>query len=254
MPVTLRLLVSVYGLFFYLQKTLLPLDLSPLYPLSFQVTWLQSGVLIGGAYLAWACRRRLPAFTAAAFVYVVTVAPVIGIFQNGPQAAADRYSYLACLGWAALIGGIFARWWTRRGILVPVAAVWLAALCFLTWQQTSLWRDSVSLWGQAAVVTPGMRAAHFKLAQAHAQDGRIAEAIAAYREAIRLSGPSAPWGHVAIGRLLEQSGLDEAAGAEYAEALREDPTFGEACEGLLRLVKRHAGLAQAPPSCTRRGS
>jgi hypothetical protein len=254
MPVTLRLLVSAYGLLFYLRKTLLPLDLSPLYPLYFQVTWLQFGVLIGGAGLAWACRRRLPAFTAAAFVYVVTVAPVIGIFQNGPQAAADRYSYLACLGWAALIGGTLAYWWPRRGILAPVAAVWLAALAILTWQQTSLWKDSVSLWGQAAVVTPGMRAAHFKLGQAHAQDGRIAEAVGAYREAMRLSGPSAPWGHVAIARLLEQIGLDEAARAEYTEALREDPTFGEACDGLVRLVTRHASLAQPPPSCTRRGS
>ena len=254
MPVMLRLLVSVYGLLFYLQKTLLPLDLSPLYPLSFQVTWLQFGVLIGGAYLAWACRRRVPALTAAAFVYVVTVAPVIGIFQNGPQAAADRYTYLPCLGWAALAGGATAHWWPRRAIVVPVVAAWLAALAFLTWQQTSLWKDPVTLWSQAAAVTPTMRAAHFKIAQAHAENGRIAEAIAAYREAIRLSGPSAPWGHVAIARLLEQAGLDDAARSEYAEALREDPAYQEACDGLIQMGKRHGGQALAPPSCARRGS
>jgi tetratricopeptide (TPR) repeat protein len=253
MPVVLRLLVSVYGLLFYLQKTLLPLDLTPLYPLSFQVTWLQFGVLIGGAYLAWACRRWLPAFTAAAIVYVVTVAPVIGIFQNGPQAAADRYTYLPCLGWAALAGGAVAHWWPRRAIVVPVAAAWLAALAFLTWQQTSLWKDPVRLWSQAAAVTPTMRAAHFKLAQAYAENGRIAEAIAAYREAIRLSGPRAPWGHVAIARLLEQAGLDDAARSEYAEALREDPDYQEACDGLIQMGKRRGGQALAPPSCARRG-
>ena len=154
MPLLLRLLVSVHGLLFYLQKTLLPLYLSPLYPLSFQVTWIQLGMLIAGAGFAWACRRRWPAFTAAALVYVVTVAPVIGIFQNGPQAAADRYTYLACLGWALLAGGALARWWPQRRILAPVAAAWLAALAFLTWQQTSLWRDPISLWSQAAVVSP----------------------------------------------------------------------------------------------------
>ncbi|HEX9417507.1 MAG TPA: tetratricopeptide repeat protein, partial [Methylomirabilota bacterium] len=253
MPVMVRLLVSVYGLLFYLQKTLLPLDLSPLYPLSFEVTWLQFGVLIAGACLAWACRRRAPAFTAAGFVYVVTVAPVIGIFQNGPQAAADRYTYLPCLGWAALAGGAVAHWWPRRAIVVPVAAAWLAALAFLTWQQTSLWKDPVSLWSQAAAVTPTMRAAHFKLAQAHAQAGRIAEAIAAYREAIRLSGPRAPWGHVAIARLLEQAGLDDAARAEYAEALREDPAYQEACDGLIQMGKPRGGQALALPSCEQRG-
>jgi protein O-mannosyl-transferase len=254
MPVMLRLLVSAYGLLFYLQKTVLPLDLSPLYPLSFQVTWLQFGVLIGGACLAWACRRRVPALTAAAIVYVVTVAPVIGIFQNGPQAAADRYTYLPCLGWAALAGGAVAHWWPRRAIVMPVVAAWLVTLAFLTWQQTSLWKDPVSLWSQAAAVTPTMRAAHFKIAQAHAQAGRIAEAIAAYREAIRLSGSRAPWGHVAIARLLEQAGLDDAARAEYAEALREDPSYQEACDGLVQMGRRRGGQALAPPSCAQRGS
>ncbi len=254
MPLLLRLLVSVHGLLFYLQKTLLPLDLSPLYPLSFQVTWLQLGVLIASVCFAWACRHRWPALTAAAFVYVVTVAPVVGIFQNGPQAAADRYTYLACLGWALLIGGALARWWPQRRMLAPIAAAWLAALAFLTWQQTGLWKDPITLWSHAAMVTPGMRVAYFKLGEAYAKDGKTAEAIGAYREAMRLSGPSAPWGHVAIARLLEQSGLDEAARAEFAEALREDPTSREACEGMERLVKRRASFAPAPPSCTRRGS
>jgi hypothetical protein len=39
-----------------------------------------------------------------------------------------------------------ARWWPSRRILLRVAVVWLAALAFLTWQQTSLWRDSITLW------------------------------------------------------------------------------------------------------------
>jgi tetratricopeptide (TPR) repeat protein len=127
-------------------------------------------------------------------------------------------------------------------------------MAFLTWQQTSLWKDPVTLWSQAAVVTPGMRAAHFNLARAYAQDGRLAEAIGAYREAMRLSGPSAPWGHIAIAKLLEQRGLKEAARAEFAEALREDPTSREACEGMERLVKRHGSFAPAPPSCMQRVS
>jgi tetratricopeptide (TPR) repeat protein len=132
--------------------------------------------------------------------------------------------------------------------------VWVAALAFLTWQQTSLWRNSLTLWSQAAVVTPGMRAAHFKIAQAYAADGRIAEAIGAYREAMRLSGSSAPWGHLAIARLLEQSGLSAGARTEFAAALREDPTLREACEGIERLAKRNAGFAPAPPPCPRGSS
>lgn len=40
--------------------------------------------------------------------------------------------------------------------------------------------------------TLGMRAPHFKLVKAYGEDERIAEAIEAYREAIRPSGPTAP--------------------------------------------------------------
>jgi hypothetical protein len=202
---------------------------------------------------AWACRHRWPALTAAPSCTWSPSRRSSG-FQNGPQAAADRYTYLACLGWALLIGGALARWWPQRRMLAPIAAAWLAALAFLTWQQTGLWKDPITLWSHAAMVTPGMRVAYFKLGEAYAKDGKTAEAIGAYREAMRLSGPSAPWGHVAIARLLEQSGLDEAARAEFAEALREDPTSREACEGMERLVKRRASFAPAPPSCTRRGS
>lgn len=254
MPLLLRLVLSAYGLLFYLRKTLVPLDLSPLYPLSLQITWLQFGVLIGGACLAWMGRRRWPAVSAAALVYAITVAPVVGIFQNGPQAAADRYGYLPCLGLAVLIGGAVARWWPSRRILLPVAAVWLTALAFLTWQQTSVWRDSITLWSQAAAVTPDMRGAHFNLAQAYAQDGRIAEAIGAYREAMRLSGPRAPWGHLAIAKLLEQSGLDAGAREEFAAALREAPASREACEGIERLSGRRGTREPVPPGCPRRGS
>ncbi|HYB44515.1 MAG TPA: hypothetical protein VEL75_22255, partial [Candidatus Methylomirabilis sp.] len=220
MPLALRLLVSVHGLWFYALKSLVPLDLSPLYPLDFQLTWLQLAALIAVACVAWLWRHRWPAVTAATIFYVVTVAPVLGIFQNGPQAAADRYTYLPFLGWAVLVGGVVAGGRREGRILAPVAALWLAALAFLTWQQTERWRDPITLWTQAAIVTPGMRTAHFKLGEAYAEAGRSAEAVAAYRESIRLSGGVAPWGHVAIGKLLERSGIEAGARAEFLEALR----------------------------------
>ena len=37
-------------------------------------------------------RRRVPALPAAAFIYLVTVSPVLGFAQAGPQFVADKYS------------------------------------------------------------------------------------------------------------------------------------------------------------------
>ncbi|HET7875332.1 MAG TPA: hypothetical protein VFN71_07380, partial [Methylomirabilota bacterium] len=173
-----RGVLAVYGLGFYLWKTLVPLDLSPLYPLNIQVTWLHFGFLIAASILAVAMARRWPAFTVVCIVYTITLFPVLGFFHNGPQAVADRYSYLASLGWALLAGAAVAWRWAGTRVLRAVAAVWLCALGFLTWQQAQVWHDSITLWTQAMVVHPDSRAAHFNLGGAYEGEARYAEALA----------------------------------------------------------------------------
>jgi hypothetical protein len=97
-----RIFLSVYGLAFYVFKTAVPLGLAPLYPWTVTITWWHFAVVTASTLVAVLMRRRWPAFTAAWLVYAITLAPVLGFFHNGPQAVADRYSYLACLGWAVL--------------------------------------------------------------------------------------------------------------------------------------------------------
>ena len=93
-----RVAVSAYGLSFYLWKTVVPLNLSPLYArppamnpwaLPFVLSY---GVVLSISAIALALRRRLPGLPAAWLVYVVVLLPVLGIFQIGPQIAADRYT------------------------------------------------------------------------------------------------------------------------------------------------------------------
>ena len=99
---------ALFGLAFYLWKTLWPVNLCPLYemPVSFDpFAWpfLVSGAVVGlitfGVILSY---RRWPAGAAAWACYAVTLAPVLGFVSVGPQLVADRYSYLACLPWPIL--------------------------------------------------------------------------------------------------------------------------------------------------------
>jgi protein O-mannosyl-transferase len=110
-----RLAVSVYGLTFYLWKTVAPIELSPFYamkdPLApFAVPFVVSAlVVVLITALALLGRRRCPALGAVWIIYIVTLLPVSGVFQNGPQIAADRYTYLPSLPWAVLAGAVLPR-------------------------------------------------------------------------------------------------------------------------------------------------
>ena len=78
--------------------------LSPLYELalplrpfgaSFVLSALGVVTVTGTALLL---RRRWPGFLAAWAAFTLTLLPVLGMAHNGYQVAADRYTYLACLG------------------------------------------------------------------------------------------------------------------------------------------------------------
>ena len=248
MGLGLRVFLSVYGLAFYLFKTVLPLDLSPLYPVFVTITWWHFAVVAGTALVAVLMRRRWPAFTAVWLVYAITLAPVLGFFHNGPQAVADRYSYLACLGWALLLGAAAAHTWAGARVVRTVLCAAIVALAVLTWQQASVWRSEVTLWSHAASLGSGGRAAHANLADALDAAGRPSEAIPHYLEALRRSAKKAPW-HVRLGRLYARAGDDSAAVRHFSEALAEESGLSEACDAVRDLATRSAPAARLLTTC-----
>src|SRR5213594_3999245 len=147
-----RLAVAAYGLSFYLEKMVAPLNLSPLYELGTVNPWatpflLSYGVVLALTALALAFRHRLPGLPAAGLASVVILLPVLGIFQNGPQIAADRYTYLAGIGWAILGGAALLSWWRLLpSLFTGLAACVVLGLEALTWNQVHVWQDSEKLW------------------------------------------------------------------------------------------------------------
>lgn len=244
-----RTVLSIYGLAFYLWKSAMPFALSPLYQLDVTVTWLHFGavgVLLGLAVLT---RRRWPAFTVATIAYVATLLPALGIFQNGPQAAADRYTYLACLGWAVILGGLAARRWAGRDVIRVVLSIWVIAMLPMTWRQVAIWHDSATLWSHAIALAPQNRAAHFNLAGAHEQAGRYAAAVAEYEEVARLSNRFKGRWYITIGWNYEKAKVDRLALAAFRTALSLEPGLSDACEGVTRVAKRLGADRGSRPGC-----
>ena len=232
-----RVAISLYGLVFCLWKTLLPLELSPFYALKTPIVPLSAPYLVSGIVvavvtaLAILVRRRWPALGVAWLVYVVTLVPVSGIFQNGPQISADRYSYLPSLPWAMVAGaGVLAGWRAWRGpersrsiafVTTGAAALVVTVLVALTWKQVAVWHDPERLWSHALAIAPSSEV-HSHLGYVRRQQGRLDEAIEHYRTASSMR-PGAADLQIYWGNTLALQGMLGAAFDRYREALRLMP-------------------------------
>lgn len=233
-----RIAVTLYAPAFYLWKTLLPAGLSPLYELPARVdplAWpflLSAGVVVGLTALAIAARRRWPALAATWAVYVVTLLPVSGLVQNGPQIAADRYTYLPAMAWALLAGAGAASGWAAwrsgglpKGAAGAIAGAVVAALVVLgglTARQVGVWRDTETLWRHALATSPSS-IAHSNLADTLFAREQTDEAIRHAREALRIR-PNYVDARNVLGLALAQQGRLGEARAEFVRALEIDPT------------------------------
>jgi len=264
-----RLAQAVYGLAFYVQKTVIPTGLGPMIQLPPRpelvgVTLKICAAAVGGGLLvALLLVRWQPFWLAAAGVYVVTVAPVLGLAQSGPQLVADRYSYFSCLPWAVLGGAAIAGRVAKArqspsarraaNVACAAAAVLIACLSRATSRQCDVWTWNFTLWTRAIETCPGSSIAHAKYADtiaymAHGPDEQAMLATAArhYRRSIELNPHDAlTWTHLArVQRLL---GDHDGAIASYNRALALDPQrrgrHNEYANYLIRLRKWPEALA-----------
>lgn len=224
-----RLVVVVYNLGFYFYKTLLPINLLPFYPMpkpfgSLVDVFLASSVFVAAmTAFSWLLRRRLPALAAAWAHYVLTLLPVAGLIKTGPQLAADRYSYLSCLGWAALAAGwLAAKEGKTRRLALAAALVTVVVLGRLAWAQCGVWKDSETFWSYHIRKDPTHVAAHFFLGTLKLDKGQSDEAERLLRRALELD-PAVGGVHNNLGNLLAAQGKAEEAIRHYRLAIEADP-------------------------------
>jgi tetratricopeptide (TPR) repeat protein len=179
----------------YLGRAFWPTDLAVFYPHTGDALEVRGvlgavALLVGISAFAWQQRTHRPFVAFGWLWFLLTLAPVIGIVQVGSQAMADRYTYLPLVGIAvAVTWGVSdaaARLPARRILLSIVACAAIVAQVALTSSQLRHWRDSEALFRHALAVTQDNHVAHSYLGAALLDRGETAEAIAQFREALRL--------------------------------------------------------------------
>jgi hypothetical protein len=190
-----RLLAAGFGLSFYLEKTFAPLAIPFQIPTTDLLTFAANPAvaargagflaLLGLAVCAW-WRWRRPHVALSLAVFTLFVLPVSGLFQAGPQLAAHRYTYLAGLSLALLVGGLVLRGSRLRSLSAQVAVALVVvavagSLTKATRSQVALWRDEVTFCRAAVEAAPRAWAPVGALSRALLLRGEDAEALAVLR-------------------------------------------------------------------------
>ena len=259
-----RIALAGYSFWFYPLTLLWPADLSPLYEVPRHVSLLELRFFVPAAAVVVvtvgliALRRRLPGALAAWVHSAAVVAPVSGIVHSGLQLVADRYAYLAQMGFIVLAGYgvVWILQMAARG-RVPRRAVALAgsgvtvailALGALTWSQSYTWQDPETLWGWAVDVDPACSRCHYNLGAALMRRRRDEAGLRAAEEHLRRAVTLSP-DHAEAYLNLGTVSLIRRHYAEAEPALREymrlrpEARAGPERLAVLYLVQGRAGEA-----------
>ncbi len=270
----------------YLGKTFWPVRLALPYP--HPGYWPAMHVVLGLFVLTSLCLvavclgRRWPFVVTGIFWFLGMLVPVIGLMQAGAQAMADRFMYLPQTGlFLVLVWGCaeaINRWRVPRVMAALVAVLALAACAWRTRDQLRYWTNSETLFRHSVAVTQGNAVACYCLGLYYDDQGRLAEAIENYRQAIQFApdyamahlslgvalareqqleeaaqqlsaalrlAPGSPLVHNNLGVALSGQGQFEPAVAQFQEALRLEPDYVDAHRNLAKLLLDHGRYDEA---------
>ena len=263
-----RLIIAGRAIWFYLGKLAWPHPLIFIYP-RWEIhssQWMAYLPLLAatlGLIVSWALPGRAgrALFFAAAY-YVVSLFPVLGFFSVyffRYSFVSDHFQYLASMGPLALAGAAIATLVgrfcetplelasdtdapqsssdnigvARRKLFLGSVgcSILLLSLAFLTWRQSAVYHDLITLYTRTLANNPACWMAHYNLGIALHDHGETDKAITHYRQAIELR-PGYAEAHYNLGRLLAEKGEINDAINHYEATLAINAADAEAHNNL----------------------
>jgi protein O-mannosyl-transferase len=240
-----RLLGAGGVIWFYIFKCLLPLNLVFIYT-QWQIHvdkimwWLPLIMAVIVTALLWRFRNAWarPVLFAWGF-FCVALVPVMGMINVGymkHSLVADHYQHIAIIGVIALAAAGWSSWRLRqqglnRSAVNMAAVVAVCTLAFLTWRQSALYSDALTLYQATLNKNPDSWMARDNLGNALLAAGRTKQAIEQYEQALGLNQDDAAT-HSNLGNALLKTGRTREAIEHCEKAIRLKPNFPEALNNL----------------------
>src|SRR5687767_3539497 len=258
LPLQERIANAVLAYGRYLWMLVYPVNLGFWYPRDPVVNplWLiaAGACLLAVTVFAWRKRKAYPYLLFGWLWFLGTLVPVIGLVQVGMQSHADRYTYIPYFGLFVMIawGGAAV----AKEIKIPARAVVVAAAILVTactalgWRQTSLWRDSETLYSHTMSITSDN---HFLMSNLCLYYLRRTDAATAERRCTELLEPIPPSvdSFEILGYLRLETGKVDDAVNLFREGLRLDPGSAALHARLAEALARKGETAESERSLQR---
>jgi len=256
-PMDIRIYNALISYIRYIEKTILPINLSVYYP--HPGMWPVWQVIVAGSIIflvsVWVFRKmnRHPYLAVGWLWYLGTLVPVIGLIQVGPCSMADRYTYIPIIGlfimFAWGVPDLVRRLPHRKTVLGYGALLLIICLSILSWQRCKLWGDNYLLWDDVLKKYSNSFMSDSRIKQQNrmafaynfrglgsAEKGNYARAIKDYSVALEIDGK---YEEALNNRAIAYGimGQNKLALQDYAQLIAIKPKFADAYynRGLLLL-------------------
>ena len=209
----------------YLRDLVWPEKLAVFYPHPSVAQWtpalaILAGLLVLLGLAAWQWRRH-PYFLTGLLIFLGMLMPNLGFVQVGSQARADRFMYLAQIGFFMSVVWLCDALLSKR-LRIPVAVLVLGALGLATASQVRKWENSLTLFQHAAAVTKDNAMALEHLAYALNRAGKPTLAVQKMEESLAIF-PENPVCWSALGAAHMRLGEHKLAARDLRNAVALNP-------------------------------
>lgn len=194
-----RLILAVNAFWFYLGKLFLPINLSCYYPLPEKINN-HLPVKLYGIFAASIIMlpfilriKNLSTLTKwGGLFYLSNIVFVVGFLSFGSYFAADRYTYLASIGWAVILStAVTSLFESIKNLYLNLCfAILLGGILIgmqlLTFHRIQVWQNGIQLWTNVITQFPKSSMAFNNRANAYLKQNLLNEAFEDYNRSINL--------------------------------------------------------------------
>ncbi len=196
---------ALYGIWFYLLKTILPLDLVPLYYKRPEAGSVMIALVLTAiaAISFFLLRRRVRPLLVAAGAFLVIIFPMVGFTQSGSQLFADRFTYLAAIPFSVLLAVGLGSLRVMRRVVCGAIIVVLMSFGLQTFIFSNTWRNNLALWWRACSVDKNNSEAHNSTGLSLMDYQQYEKALECFERAIQISpGYVLAWHNRALAKAM----------------------------------------------------